>query len=244
MSGPGPGAVRGHRRRTTKGRWASCAWPRPDRPGPGGPGRDRHRARRLGRLRGPDLRQRNVPALVVRSKADLGLPALELPGVPQVAVSALQGTGILDLREALCPATSSTTRRRRPAPGPGGGHPWAVPIDKEAPLGPAGTPAPGHGHPRSPGWRGFGLGGAGARAGLTRLNRRPALVVTDDQAFLKVAADVPRSVPMTSFSIHSRFQGDLAEQVRAGHRAAEGRRPGPDGRDLQPPPGGRGHRAG
>jgi [FeFe] hydrogenase H-cluster maturation GTPase HydF len=47
------------------------------------------------------------------------------------------------------------------------------------------------------------------------MKRPPALVVTDSQAFLKVAADVPRSVPMTSFSIlMSRFQGDLAEQVR------------------------------
>ncbi len=47
------------------------------------------------------------------------------------------------------------------------------------------------------------------------MTRPPALVVTDSQAFLKVAADVPRSVPMTSFSIlMSRFQGDLAEQVR------------------------------
>ena len=39
--------------------------------------------------------------------------------------------------------------------------------------------------------------------------------MTDSQAFLKVAADVPRNLPMTSFSIlMSRFQGDLAEQVR------------------------------
>ena len=50
------------------------------------------------------LRERKVPALVVRNKADLfpadlALPALpELPGVPQVAVSALTGAGILDLR--------------------------------------------------------------------------------------------------------------------------------------------------
>ncbi len=40
-------------------------------------------------------------------------------------------------------------------------------------------------------------------------------MVTDSQAFLKVAADTPTSVPMTSFSIlFSRFQGDLVEQVR------------------------------
>ncbi len=53
------------------------------------------------------------------------------------------------------------------------------------------------------------------RNALARLTRPPALVVTDSQAFLKVAADVPRDVPMTSFSIlMARFQGDLAEQVR------------------------------
>lgn len=45
---------------------------------------------------------------------------------------------------------------------------------------------------------------------LERLKRPPALVVTDSQAFLKVAADTPPSVPMTSFSIlFARFKGDL-----------------------------------
>jgi [FeFe] hydrogenase H-cluster maturation GTPase HydF len=53
------------------------------------------------------------------------------------------------------------------------------------------------------------------RRALEGLAKPPALVVTDSQAFLKVAADVPPAVPMTSFSIlMARFQGDLAEQVR------------------------------
>jgi [FeFe] hydrogenase H-cluster maturation GTPase HydF len=53
------------------------------------------------------------------------------------------------------------------------------------------------------------------RRAIAGLARPPALVVTDSQAFLKVAADVPPGVPMTSFSIlMARFQGDLAEQVR------------------------------
>ena len=39
------------------------------------------------------------------------------------------------------------------------------------------------------------------RNALERLNRPPQLVVTDSQAFLKVAADTPPEVPMTSFSI-------------------------------------------
>jgi [FeFe] hydrogenase H-cluster maturation GTPase HydF len=40
-------------------------------------------------------------------------------------------------------------------------------------------------------------------------------VVTDSQVFLKVAADTPPEVPLTSFSIlFARFQGDLTEMVK------------------------------
>ena len=66
-------------------------------------------------------------------------------------------------------------------------------------------------------------GGQGARA--AQRHRAPhaaaPLVVTDSQAFLKVAADTPPDVPMTSFSIlFSRFKGDLTQPGggRAGHR--------------------------
>ena len=39
-------------------------------------------------------------------------------------------------------------------------------------------------------------------------------MVTDSQAFLKVAADTPPEVPLTSFSIlFARFKGDLVSQV-------------------------------
>jgi biotin synthase len=50
---------------------------------------------------------------------------------------------------------------------------------------------------------------------LENLKTPPRLVVTDSQAFLKVAADTPRNVPLTSFSIlMSRFKGDLLTQVQ------------------------------
>jgi len=53
------------------------------------------------------------------------------------------------------------------------------------------------------------------RDALDRLNRPPALVVTDSQAFLKVSGDTPPSIKMTSFSIlFARQKGDLAEFVR------------------------------
>ncbi|HNT68055.1 MAG TPA: [FeFe] hydrogenase H-cluster maturation GTPase HydF [Syntrophorhabdaceae bacterium] len=47
-------------------------------------------------------------------------------------------------------------------------------------------------------------------AALGNLKNKPRLVVTDSQAFLKVAADTPKDVPMTSFSIlFARYKGNL-----------------------------------
>jgi [FeFe] hydrogenase H-cluster maturation GTPase HydF len=48
------------------------------------------------------------------------------------------------------------------------------------------------------------------KAALARLKEKPKLVVTDSQAFLKVAADTPKDVQMTSFSIlFARYKGNL-----------------------------------
>ena len=64
------------------------------------------------------------------------------------------------------------------------------------------------------------------RAALESMGRKPKLIVTDSQAFLKVAADTPRDVPMTSFSIlFSRFKGDLVTQA-VGARAIDTLRAG------------------
>ena len=61
---------------------------------------------------------------------------------------------------------------------------------------------------------------------LERLNKPPALVITDSQAFLKVSADVPKNIKLTSFSIlFARFKGELNEFVR-GADAIEKLKPG------------------
>ena len=58
------------------------------------------------------------------------------------------------------------------------------------------------------------------RETFATLTRKPRLVVTDSQAFAKVAAETPRDVPLTSFSIlFARYKGDLAELVRGAHAA-------------------------
>lgn len=54
---------------------------------------------------------------------------------------------------------------------------------------------------------------------LLALGKKPALVITDSQAFQKVNADTPADVPLTSFSIlFARYKGDLKEAV---HGAAQ-----------------------
>lgn len=64
-----------------------------------------------------------------------------------------------------------------------------------------------------------------ARA-LGNMKKKPALVVTDSQAFQEVAADTPDDVPLTSFSIlFARYKGDLQTFVD-GARSIEKLKPG------------------
>ncbi len=50
---------------------------------------------------------------------------------------------------------------------------------------------------------------------LESLKRRPKMVVTDSQAVMRVVADIPRDIPMTTFSIlEARHKGDLFELVK------------------------------
>ncbi len=47
------------------------------------------------------------------------------------------------------------------------------------------------------------------------LNKKPSLVITDSQVFLKVSADTPEDIRLTSFSIlFARYKGELIEMVK------------------------------
>ncbi len=53
------------------------------------------------------------------------------------------------------------------------------------------------------------------RETLDKLGTKPKMVITDSQAFLKVSADTPKDIQLTSFSIlFARNKGDLNELVR------------------------------
>ncbi|MFZ7103327.1 MAG: [FeFe] hydrogenase H-cluster maturation GTPase HydF [Peptococcaceae bacterium] len=61
---------------------------------------------------------------------------------------------------------------------------------------------------------------------LETLKKPPALVVTDSQVFMKVAADTPPDVALTSFSIlMARYKGDL-RTLTQGAKAVDSLRPG------------------
>ncbi len=144
----------------------------------------------------------------------------EAASVRIVNTSALTGMGIPELRAALL-AAAPPDFIDSPAilgdlVGPGEMAVLVVPIDKEAPKGRLILP-------QVQSIRDLLDSDACClvvkerelRRALDRLKVPPKLVVTDSQAFLKVAADTPREVPMTSFSIlMSRFKGDLLAQVR------------------------------
>lgn len=173
-----------------------------------------------------EFKARGIPTILVFNKVDLGQPDPELrrrlEGVPQVSTQSngSERTGLTELRQALIQAAPesfiNTTSILGDLITPG--HPvvLVVPIDKEAPRGRLILPQVqtirdllDH-----DAWC-VVVKEHELRHALSSLNVRPSLVVTDSQAFRKVASEVPADVPMTSFSIlFSRYKGDLVEFAR------------------------------
>lgn len=173
-----------------------------------------------------ELTSRSVPVMIVINKIDLTPPdaafrrQLEKEGIAIVEVSAMLGSGVLDVRDALIRLAPDELINTPTILGdllPAGELAvLVVPIDMEAPKGRLIMP-------QVQSIRDILDNDAYClvvkerelRDALARLTRPPALVVTDSQAFLKVAADTPPTIPMTSFSIlFARFKGDLSEFVR------------------------------
>jgi [FeFe] hydrogenase H-cluster maturation GTPase HydF len=184
-----------------------------------------------------ELHRRQVPALVVFNKSDLGRPAAEVLEALRtrqtawVETVAIRGGGVPEVREALVRAAPEEFLRSPPLVAdlvpPGELAVLVVPIDLEAPKGRLIAP-------QVQALRDLLDGDAYAlvvkerelREALERLRRPPALVVTDSQAFLKVAGDTPAGVKMTSFSIlFARQKGDLGQLVE-GAMAIDALRPG------------------
>ena len=169
--------------------------------------------------------EKKIPHITVYNKSDL----LSAPPVLQeheICVSAKDGIQIYELKErigALVKAASAEADEKRIVADliqPEDVVVLVVPIDSAAPKGRLILP-------QQQTIR--DVLESGAISVVTRetelpqtllaLGKKPALVITDSQAFKKVNADTPADLPLTSFSIlFARYKGDLKEAV---HGAAQ-----------------------
>jgi [FeFe] hydrogenase H-cluster maturation GTPase HydF len=173
-----------------------------------------------------ELQEHETPIIVVFNKTDLWEPPAELLAglkqekLPTVQAVARDGVGVLELRQALIQKAPEDFINPPAIVGdlvpPGELAVLVVPIDKEAPKGRLIMP-------QVQTIRDLldsdsycmVVKERELRDALDRLKTPPALVVTDSQAFLKVAADTPPAVRLTSFSIlFARFKGDVVEFTR------------------------------
>ena len=175
------------------------------------------------------IQEKRIPCVVVWNKADLVSGQAEEPdggshGV--IHVSAATGQGIDELKERLARLGKPEENGRRIIAdllSPGDTVVLVVPIDKAAPKGRLILP-------QQQTIRdileadAFSLvvRDTGLKAALGQLREKPQLVVTDSQAFKKVAADTPEDIPLTSFSIlFARYKGELLPMVQ-GVKALDG----------------------
>jgi [FeFe] hydrogenase H-cluster maturation GTPase HydF len=182
------------------------------------------------------FRARKLAFVVVFNKSDQQTPDAELLRALRREMrveqaSAVQEGGVEALRRALSELVPDEYVQAPPIladlVGPGELAVFVVPIDKEAPKGRLILP-------QVQAIRDLLDHDAMAlvvkerelRLALERLKTPPRLVVTDSQAFLKVAADTPDEIPLTSFSIlFARLKGEL-ESFVSGAKAIETLRDG------------------
>lgn len=172
------------------------------------------------------LQEQNIKTIVVFNKCDEQTPSTQTierfhsEKIPFVQLSAKTGIGISDLKEALLQFAPDDFLKTIPLVGdlirPGDTVLMVVPIDQEAPKGRLILPqVQAIRDTLDADAISIVVKERELTHAINELKNPPALVITDSQAFLKVAADVPPSIAMTSFSIlMARQKGDLATLVR------------------------------
>jgi [FeFe] hydrogenase H-cluster maturation GTPase HydF len=173
------------------------------------------------------FREKNINHVIVYNKSDLlstkqthtNEDRTEAPDVHEIHVSARTGDGIEALKEKIAGLAVTDENKFRIVGdliAPSDFVVLVTPIDKAAPKGRLILP-------QQQTIRDVLESDATAivvkehelRDTLLSLGKKPTLVVTDSQVFAKVAADTPREIRLTSFSIlFARFKGDLAGNVR------------------------------
>lgn len=171
------------------------------------------------------VKQKKIPYVIVLNKKDVSDSSSLMEEIrreyksPVVSISALKREGIKELKEkiiALLPQEEDKFKIVGDLVSPGDFVVLVTPIDKAAPKGRLILP-------QQQTIRDILESDAMAivtkehelKETIENLGKKPKLVITDSQAFLKVAADTPKDIRMTSFSIlFARFKGDLIELIR------------------------------
>lgn len=163
------------------------------------------------------FQEKQIPFLVAYNKSDLQMPVLS--GENEVAVSALQKTGIEELKERIAALGKENQKERMLVRDLVKAEDLVVlvtPIDSSAPKGRLILP-------QQQTIRDLLEADAipvvtkenTLKTALESLSKKPAMVITDSQAFAQVSKDTPLDIPLTSFSIlMARYKGFLEGAVQ------------------------------
>lgn len=163
------------------------------------------------------FQEKQIPFLVAYNKSDLQMPILS--GKNEVAVSALQKTGIEELKERIAALGKENQKERMLVKDLVKAEDLVVlvtPIDSSAPKGRLILP-------QQQTIRDLLEADAipvvtkenTLKTALESLAKKPAMVITDSQAFAQVSKDTPLDIPLTSFSIlMARYKGFLEGAVQ------------------------------
>ena len=167
------------------------------------------------------IQNKNIPYLIVYNKCDIFTEAASQSD-NTISVSASTGTHIHELKEwiaALAPKSADSLPIVRDLLKSNDFVVLVVPIDASAPKGRLILP-------QQQTIRDILEAGAVSivvkdtelKETLNNLGKKPALVITDSQAFKEVAKIVPEDIPLTSFSIlFARHKGDLDIVANGAH---------------------------
>lgn len=163
------------------------------------------------------FQEKQIPFLVAYNKSDLQMPVLSKEN--EVAVSALEKTGIEELKERIAALGKENQKERMLVRDLVKAEDLVVlvtPIDSSAPKGRLILP-------QQQTIRDLLEADAipvvtkenTLKTTLESLAKKPAMVITDSQAFAQVSKDTPLDIPLTSFSIlMARYKGFLEGAVQ------------------------------
>ena len=165
------------------------------------------------------FKEKQAPYLLVYNKSDL--PSADIAEAGKtLRVSALTGEGINELKEALGDFARANKKEEKfivvDLLKPGDLVVLVIPVDESAPKGRLILPQQQVMRERLDYHYSFmTCQDTELKDALCKLKEKPALVITDSQAFEKVSKDTPDDIMLTSFSIlMARYKGGLMQQIQ------------------------------